>query len=170
MLLLNLLLWGVTCVLALSPLDQHTYHNIPRRSIANPAKASPIVTPSQQPNFTFAQLFNLQKKFLDNFIYPNNAEQVGRLSNPTFHHRAGVPELTTATTGQSDQFHPSRGGHLRSSRYHPHLRRSGAEYRIPLRPVRQPRCRTWPDIVARSATQLRYPPLRREPEYRLSFH
>lgn len=78
MLLLNLLLWGACFALASSPSHQHAYHDTARKNITGPAKAASTATPSQQPNFAFDQLFSLQKKFLDNFIYPNNAKQVGR--------------------------------------------------------------------------------------------
>jgi len=83
MLLLNLLLWGLRFALASSPSQEHSYNDIAGRSIAAPPKAASTATPLQQPNFTFDQLYGLQRKFLDNFIYPNNANQVDCPSYPT---------------------------------------------------------------------------------------
>lgn len=69
--LLNLLpLAGLA--LASSIPTEHTY----REKAVLPRQAST----SQQPNFTFNELYELQIKFLDNFVYPNNTKQVELLS------------------------------------------------------------------------------------------
>lgn len=88
----------------------------------------------------------------------------------TLNHPVEGPKLTTATAGERHQFLPPRRRRPRSSRHNPHLQWSGAEYRVPLRPIRQPRYYTWPNIAAWGAIELRDPPFRREPEHRLSFH
>ena len=41
---------------------------------------------SQQPNFTFDELYDLQKQFLDHFIFPVNVEEV-QTSPGLAHHR-----------------------------------------------------------------------------------
>jgi len=76
MLLLNLLLWGLRFALASRPSQEHAYPDTVGRSIAVSLIAT-TTTPPQRPDFTFEQLYGLQRKFLDNFIYPNNANQVG---------------------------------------------------------------------------------------------
>jgi len=102
MLLLDLLYWGVGLALASSPSQEHAYHDIAGRSIAVPPKAASTAMPSQQPDFTFDELYSLQRKFLDNFIYPNNAMQVVFPSYPTLNHPAEGPKLTAAMTGKRD--------------------------------------------------------------------
>jgi len=102
MLLLILLLRGLELALALSSLQEHVYHNVAGRSITVPPKAASTAILLQQPDFTFDELYNLQRKFLDSFIYPNNAMQVGFPSYPTLNHPAEIPKLTAVMTGERD--------------------------------------------------------------------
>ena len=75
MLLLNLLPW-VGMTLAASLQHEHAYRDMAAQNLDLSARAAPPAATSQTPNFTFEELYNLQVKFLDNFVYPNNTKQV----------------------------------------------------------------------------------------------
>ena len=51
-------------------------HLAPRITDQTPTEAVITLNDTLEKNFTHSELFTLQKKFLDNFIAPNNALQV----------------------------------------------------------------------------------------------
>ena len=74
----NLLLCVGMAVASGSP-QRHAYRDVSGNSISLAPKATSTASASQQPDFTFDELYDLQKEFLDNFISPNNTIQVGSL-------------------------------------------------------------------------------------------
>ena len=66
-------------------------------------------------NFTPDQLFTMQKKFLDNFISPNNAIQVNRLL------RNSDPQILTLIIGQLNQFYSLGREYPRPCGHYAHL-------------------------------------------------
>lgn len=59
---------GVLALASASPAPRQT-----------PSNDNDIYTNTNPPNFSFEHLFQLQKKFLDNFISPANTAQVNRI-------------------------------------------------------------------------------------------
>ena len=55
-----------------------TLHRLPSDGVVNfiPLTTTGNVSVGQQPNFTFDELYSLQKQFLDHFISPANAKEV----------------------------------------------------------------------------------------------
>ena len=71
--LIGILSWSG---LALASTLHHPAYHVP--TINSPGAAPGIHLPtSQQPNFTYNELYDLQKRFLDHFVYPANVQEVG---------------------------------------------------------------------------------------------
>ena len=79
MFILGLLYVGSALAYNLRP-GHHANPDVSGNSLSPAPKARSAVSPSQQPNFTSDELYALQKKFLDNFVYPENAKQVSQTS------------------------------------------------------------------------------------------
>ena len=76
-----MLFLGILCACSalaynLPPGHDHNYRDVSGNSLSLAPKAISTASPSQQPNFTLDELYDLQKNFLDNFVYPKNAKQV----------------------------------------------------------------------------------------------
>ena len=69
-------------------------------------------------NFTHNELFTLQKKFLDNFVAPNNAVQVRFPPSNRTQSQDLDPQALTILTGESNKLNSSSRRCPRPRRYH----------------------------------------------------
>lgn len=81
MLLLGFLCAGYALASNLAPGYNLAYRDVSGNSLSLAPTATSTASPSQQPNFTVDQLYALQKKLLDNFIYPANAKQARAINS-----------------------------------------------------------------------------------------
>ncbi|KAL8825588.1 MAG: hypothetical protein Q9191_004321 [Dirinaria sp. TL-2023a] len=81
MLLLGLLCAGYALAYNLAPGHNLAYRDVSGNTLSLAPTATSTPSPSQQPNFTVDELYALQKKLLDNFIYPANAKQARAINS-----------------------------------------------------------------------------------------